>query len=187
MLRPRLVTSHSTEPPHGGDGGGGDDAYGGDERWATPRHWVTLHPSVQPCWGRLQVKPPSPGSARGPAPPALRRIAPQSTGKQYASYPSPSRFLDGDFASRLTFTQAIAIPLRQILENVNKSTGFLISADRSMLQLVGLTPALRCQPRFALVLRRAARSFQYKPNNSLKARTITRKLLPLCSPANLGR
>jgi len=104
MLRRHWATSRLMEPPHGGDGGDDDVYDGGDERSAMPRHWATLHPSVQQ--GMLRVSPPSPGSARVPAPPALQRTAPQSTGKQYASYPSPSpsRFLDGDFTSRLTFT-----------------------------------------------------------------------------------
>src|SRR5438093_13161973 len=97
MLRRRWATSRSTDSSpflHGVGGvayGDGDD----DDLSGKLRHWATSHRSGQPCWGRLQVKPPSPGSAREPAPPALRRTAPQSTGKQYASYPSPSLLLDG--------------------------------------------------------------------------------------------
>ena len=102
MLRRRWATSHSTEPQRDAYGGADDGADDGPS--VMLRHWASSHPSAQQQRGMLRVRPPSPGSARGPAPPALRRTAPQSTGKQYASYPSPSWFLDGDFASRLTFT-----------------------------------------------------------------------------------
>lgn len=116
VMRRRWATSHSTDSsqtPH--DVCDGDDA-GDDDALAMLRHWATLRAPAPPYWEQPQANPPSPGSARGPAPPALRRIAPQSTGKQYASYPSPSRFLDGNFASRLTFAQAIAMPFYPILE-----------------------------------------------------------------------
>jgi hypothetical protein len=104
MLRRHSATSHSMAPYDGGDGASDDDA--DDGSWVMLRH--RARPS--PRQGAPRARLPSPGSAREPAPPALRRTAPQSTGKQYASYPSPSQFLDGDFASRLTSTQAIAMP-----------------------------------------------------------------------------
>jgi hypothetical protein len=89
MLHHQSATSHSMAPYDAGDDAGDDGAYDDDESWAMLRH--RARPS--PRQGALRARLPSPGSARGLASPALRRTAPQLTGKQYASYPSPSQFL----------------------------------------------------------------------------------------------
>jgi hypothetical protein len=105
MLRHHLATSPWTEPHDDDDGAFCDAADDGPS--ARLRSWARPFPPRV----RLE-KPPPPGSARGPAPPALRRIAPQSTGKQFASYPSPSRFCDGEFRPsshfRLSYWHAIS-------------------------------------------------------------------------------
>ena len=121
-LRRRWATPHLLAPLR--DDACDDDAPhdGGDDE---PSAMLRRSAKPSQLLGTRQVRLLSPGSARGPAPPALRRTAPQSTGKQYASYPSPSRFLDGDFANRLTFAQAIAMPLCQTLENTEQNARLL--------------------------------------------------------------
>jgi hypothetical protein len=128
MPRRRLATSHLTDSSHSlRDAGDDADDVAGDGPSAKLRRWAILHPLVRPCWERLREKPPSPGSAPAPVPPMFPRTAPQSAGKQFVSYPSPSPFLDGPFGSRLTFALSHC-RATHILQNIYKCTGFLVIA-----------------------------------------------------------